>query len=145
MKLARSLLRAALATLPLLEDEARQPAFAAIDEFLARPAPSTHLAAVRVLYELRAHARRSRGRVALAVRARDRGLEMVSQVASALADELGALEADPACGRRLEALAALLEAHQDLAARVRRAERARQPFIERIRDQAQLERRRRTR
>jgi hypothetical protein len=118
---------------------------AAIDGFLARPAPSTHLQAVRVLCDLRAHARRSRSRAELSVRARDRGLAMVSQVASGLAEDLAALEADSACGRRLEALATLLEAHQDLAARVRRAERARQPFIERIRDQAQLERRRRTR
>jgi hypothetical protein len=141
MTLAKSLLRAALATLPLLDEEARAPAFAALDSFIARPAPSTHLAAVRVLHELRANARRSKSRAALAVRSRDRGLEKLSQVASGLAQELAALENDPACGRRLESLATLLEAHQELTARVRRAERARQPFIERIRDQAESERR----
>ncbi len=141
MKLAGSLLRAALATLPLLDEESRSPALAAIDGFLARPAPSTHLTAVRVLSELRKNARRSKSRAALAVRARDRGLDRLAQVAGGLAGELAALEADPACGQRLEALATLLEAHQELVARVRRAERARQPFMERIRDQAEVERR----
>jgi hypothetical protein len=145
MKLARSLLRAALATLPLLDEDARAPALSAIDGFIARPAPSTHLFAVRILGELRAQARRSRSYAALAGRARERGLEKLSRVASGLAGELAALEADPACGPRLEALAVLLEAHRELVARVRRAERARQPFIERIRDQAQHERRRRSR
>lgn len=141
MKLAKSLLRAAMATLPLLDEEARPPALSAIDEFIAEPAPSTHLAAVRILAELRKSARQSQSRAALAVRARERGLEKVSQVAGELAADLAALEADPACGRRLEALALLLQAHQELVARVRRAERARQPFMERIRDEAEVERR----
>src|SRR5262249_45825119 len=101
MKLARSLLRAALATLPLLDEEARAPAFAAIDGFRSRPAPSTHLHAVRVLSELRKNARRSQSRVALAVYARDRALDKLSQVASGLAGELP--EVDPAWARRLEA------------------------------------------
>ena len=141
MKLAKSLLRVAMATLPLLDEEAKLPALSAIDDFIGRPTPSAHLRAVRLLSELRSRARRSQSRAALASRSRDRGLGKLSQVSSALAAELEALEVDAACGQRLEALAILLEAHQELVARVRRAERARQPFMERLRDQAELERR----
>jgi hypothetical protein len=142
VSLARSVLDAALSTLPLLDENARAPALAALDGFIARPAPSTHLAALRVLRELRIGVRRSHSRAALVARARDRGLERLSQWAPGLASDLAAV--DPASGQRLDALATLLEAHGELVARVRRAERARQPFIERIRDQAQPQPDRRT-
>ena len=82
MILAKSVLRAALQTLPLLDEDSRAPAWDAIDVFLARPAPSTHLQAIRILSELRKNARRSQSRAALAVRARDRGLERKTSIAT---------------------------------------------------------------
>ena len=54
--LAPALLRRAMAAFQVIPDEARGPALAALDEFLAAPAPATFLAATRIL---RAQARRA--------------------------------------------------------------------------------------
>jgi hypothetical protein len=139
MKLAESLLRSSLAILPELDEPSREEALLAIDSFVAQPVAAPYLAAMRVLQQLRRQAQRARTVSTLAERSRQRGLETLAAVPSVgaeLAAALQALPVDARTGQRLQALAALLDAHRELASRVRRAEAERRPVIEKMRDRA---------
>jgi hypothetical protein len=121
-RLARALLVEAARALPSLDGDARGAALAAIDAFVAAPLPSRWLHATRLLRQLRRRARGERNVVTLAGRSFARGLERVR--AEPLLDDdarqaLAALTVDAGAGRRLEALASLIAAHQELAGRVR--------------------------
>jgi hypothetical protein len=92
---------------------------------VAAPAPSTFLAAARRLVDARRRRRASALSAALAERVFARGaarLAAVPFVDDALRATLLAQPHDGPTGRRLAALAALLEAHAELAARVRSAD-----------------------
>jgi hypothetical protein len=123
-RLARALLVEAVAVLPTIAaGEARDTALAAIDAFTAQPSPSGWLRATRTLREIGRRARGEHTLRKLAARSFARGLERVT----ALLDEetsqtLAALPVDAGAGRRLEALALLVAAHQELAGRVREAD-----------------------
>jgi hypothetical protein len=97
-------------------------ALAALDPFLAAPGPATFLRAVRGLLEAERDARLAPSSSPLAARSRDRALARA--VAFPALDDatralLKLLPADARAGSRLTALAALLEAHAELADRVR--------------------------
>jgi hypothetical protein len=127
-RLARALLVEAARVLPTLAGEARGEALAAIDAFVARPLPSGWLRATRTLRALRRRARGERNLRTLAARSFARGLERLAAL-PLLDDEtrsaLAALPVDAGAGRRLEALAALVAAHQELAGRAREADATR--------------------
>jgi hypothetical protein len=123
--LARALARLARAAWPALDPAARVEGAAAIDGFVAAPAPSTFLAAARRLVEVRRRRRATDLSAALAERVFARGaacLAAVPFVDEAVRATLLAQPHDGAAGRRLAALACLLEAHAELAARVRSAD-----------------------
>jgi hypothetical protein len=127
-ELARALLVEAARVLPGLDGEAGSAALAEIDAFVAVPLPSRWLRATRTLREMGRRARGERNIAALARRSFDRGLARVgtvSVVGDAAREALSALPVDASSGRRLEALAALLEAHQEVAGRVREADATR--------------------
>jgi hypothetical protein len=124
-RLARVLIVEAAAVLPGLEGEARAEALAAIDDFAECPLPSRWLGATRTLRTLGRRARGEHNLRLLAARSFARGLERVA--ALSLLDEttraaLATLPLDAGAGRRLEALAYLVAAHQELAGRVRDAD-----------------------
>ena len=123
--LARALARLAHAAWPALDPAARAEGAAAVAEFVAAPAPSTFLAAARRLVDVRRRRRRNELSAALAERVFARGaarLAAVPFVDDAVRATLLAQPHDGAAGRRLAALAALLMAHAELAARVRSAD-----------------------
>jgi len=116
--LARALLPRALHAYRLLGADA----LAALDPFLAAPGPATFLRATRALLEAERDARLAPSSSPLAARSRDRALARA--VAFPALDDatralLQLLPADARAGSRLTALAALLEAHAELADRVR--------------------------
>jgi hypothetical protein len=124
----------ALPAAPDAEDPGLQAAaLDAIDEFIASPVAHRYLAAVRALSQLSRLRRRSGGIERLARRAIDAELDQLEQSAllpqaaegATLIEQLRALPADPRTPRRLQALAALLEAHREIALRVRAPERLR--------------------
>ncbi len=104
----------------------------AIDGFLAAPVASRYLTAARALGELTRLRRRSTTLEKLARRSLDVELGRLdallptpgSDQPSAI-EQLRALPPDPRAGRRIQALAALLEAHRALAVRVRAPEQHR--------------------
>jgi hypothetical protein len=119
--LARALLPVVLRSLRAAGREP-EPALAALDHFLARPAPSTFLQAMRQLRQ--AEGRRlieSTARPTL-LRARQAGLAALREVPGLpppLLDRLAAtLPADARGGQRLLALAALARSYHELAVRV---------------------------
>jgi hypothetical protein len=132
--LAQVVLVAAARAFPALDGADRERAWEAIDELVAAPTAAGCLRATR---RLRALGRRARSEASwrrLAERSLGRGLERVRQVpalaAAEAAEMLATLPLDARAGRRLEALAILIEAHQHLAARLREAAAARRALIE---------------
>ncbi len=120
--LARALGRLARAVWPALDGDARAAAAAAVADFVAAPAPSTFLAATRRLLDARRRRRADALSAALAERVFARGAARLAAVPfldDAQRATLLAQAHDGAAGRRLAALAALLLAHAELAARVR--------------------------
>ena len=123
--LARALLRAASRALPEIPAELREESLAAIDAFVAAPGPANYLRACRLLQEARDAGRAAQADTPLALRSFERGLERLESlpfVEPEQLDQLAQLPCDVRAGRRLSALAALLDAHQELAARVRRVD-----------------------
>jgi hypothetical protein len=124
--LARALVRTwrraapALAAMPA---GASAPVLSAIDAFLAAPAPAAFLGAVRALESAERAAARRRLERGSAARSVDRGIAALT--AAGLDADLVAVLADQpvqrALGVRLEGLAALLEAYQELAAKAQAA------------------------
>ena len=118
--LAPALLRRAMAAFQVIPDEARGPALAALDEFLAAPAPATFLAATRIL---RAQARRAVVETTAGATMRRAFADGVAAlrgtaVPPTLIDQIAEAPLDARAGRRLLALAALARAYEELAARV---------------------------
>lgn len=125
-------LGAALATLaertwPALSPDARTGTLPALDAFITAPSPSRFLVAARALADARRRSRGERIDLLLAERTFARGAARLAAV-SFLDDETRAALVDQphqaAAGRRLGALAALLDAHAELAARLRGADAA---------------------
>lgn len=120
--LARRLFPAARAAFLVAPEAARGPLYAALDAFMQAPAPSTFVAAHRVLSQTRrrlvieqaGHGVLRRG-FAEGVAA----LRGVSSLPPSLTDALAShLPLDARAGDRLTALAALAGAYQELSARV---------------------------
>jgi hypothetical protein len=104
----------------------------AIDGFLAEPVASRYLRAARALAELTRLRRRTTELEKLARRSLsielgrlESMLPVDDDAATSAAAELQALPPDPRAGLRVRALVALLEAHAELAVRVRAPERHR--------------------
>jgi hypothetical protein len=120
--LARVLLRHALEAFKVVPDNARGPSLAALDRFIAAPGPAAFVGAVR---ELRVARRQlliqSHGAGTLR-RAFDGGIDAFRQVPgipSAVADRLATdLPLEALTGPRLQALASLAQAYEELAGRV---------------------------
>jgi len=130
--LARALLPIAHQTLALPcagddDEPLLRTAYDALDGFLAEPIASRYLSAVRALAALSRLRRRSVELGRLARRALDFQLDRLGQLAvpGVPVEALRALPADPRAGRRIQALAGLLEAHREIAQRVRAPERLR--------------------
>lgn len=117
--LARDLLRRAVFAFATVPTDEREPAFVAIDAFLAAPGPATYLAAIRILADSRRKSALRQVRAAQAGHALARGLEAVRrELGSSTAETLAAVPADERTGLRLRALAYLSAAHRELAERV---------------------------
>jgi hypothetical protein len=130
-RFAAELARVAARTLPELAGAERHQAIAALDQFLAAPSPSRYLAAARTLADCRRATRARRLGESLAVKAHARALGRLRELPFLDDETSAALESLPidiASGRRLLALAALLDAHAGLAARVRQADALRAPI-----------------
>jgi hypothetical protein len=120
--LARALLPRAISAFTLVPASERGPALAALDRFLAGPAPSTYLAAARHLRKAeRAAALGKNGGVTLG-RLYDEGVTLLRDVPGLppelLNEMTGALPIDARAGRRLSALAELLGSYCELLGRV---------------------------
>jgi hypothetical protein len=123
--LARALARLARNAWPTLDPAARAEGAAAIADFVAAPAPSSFLAAARRLVDVRRQRRAAELSSALGERVFARGAARLAAVPfldDATRATLLAQPHDGPAGRRLAALAALLEAHAELAARIRSAD-----------------------
>jgi len=120
--LAGALLADALRLFRDVPEEARGPSLQAIDFFLAAPSPSRFVRAMREIRAARSRVRLARSGAVLAQRQLDRALAALESM-PALDEEmralLAALPVDARASRRLDALCALLSAHDELAARVR--------------------------
>jgi hypothetical protein len=131
-RLARALLPIAhrALSLPAAHDDENTlaEAYDALDGFLAVPVASRYLRATRALRALSLHRRRSVELGRLARRSIDAQLERLARAGTDV-DELRSLPADPRAGRRLQALAALLEAHRAVAVRVRAPEKLRAKVV----------------
>jgi hypothetical protein len=120
----------ALATLavnawPALSADARAEVLPALDAFVEAPSPSRLVAAVRALADARRRTRGARLDALLGERVFARGAARLADVACLDEEthaELTAQPHDAAAGRRLAVLAALLDAHAELAARLRGAD-----------------------
>lgn len=120
--MARALLPTAIEALGALPSDARGPALHYLRAFIDHPSPSAFLAARRALCEpRRAHAIKT-SVTGLVQRGVDRGLRALRATASlpeAIVARLAAdLPVDRHSGDRLEALAALVAACEELAGRV---------------------------
>jgi hypothetical protein len=125
--LAGALLRRALEVLPHLPAEDRPEAWQALDAFTEAPGPVRFLAAWRVLGACRRRQGLHRVLAQGAASSFDQGLSALGQVPGfnpAILQTLRALPVDPKTGRRLEALAALMGAHAELASRAQAAREA---------------------
>lgn len=128
-RLAAALLGAAKRTFHAVgrDGEARAAVATAVKTFTERPAPATYLAAVRALAGARRAAVLRRFDSATDERLFARGLEALRQVRgldAPVIDRLAALPRDARSGRRLVALALLLETQLELAGRASAAVRA---------------------
>jgi hypothetical protein len=120
--LARALLPRAVATLRTLPADARGPSLAALDGFLAAPGPASFLRAARQLKEAQQaaavakHGRSSLDRLLAEGATR---LAAVPGLPAAIAKEIiSTLPLDARAGRRLTAVALLLETYEELQSRV---------------------------
>jgi hypothetical protein len=123
--LAAALGRLACTVWPTLDADARHAAADAVGTFVAAPGPARFLAAARQLSSLRRARRAAELSAALAERVFARGVARLTEVPFVPAETRALLVDQPhdgAAGRRLWALATLLEAHAELAARVRSAD-----------------------
>ena len=123
--LARALAGHALATFRSLPEQQRASALAGIDAalagFVAAPAPSTYLAAVRHLAQVRQRTLLACSAAPTMERARQHGLQALREVPGfpgSLVDRLETRPAGPRTGHRLTALASLATAYPELAVRV---------------------------
>ena len=126
-RLGGALAKLAVRNWPLLSGEARAAVLPAFDAFLAGPSPSRMLAATRALAEARRRTRGARIDAILGERVFARGAARLGEVSFLDEPARAALVAQPhdaATGRRLAVLAALLDAHAELAARLRSADAA---------------------
>jgi hypothetical protein len=126
-RLGAALATLAVRTWPALSPDARTRALPALDDFVRTPSPARFVVAARTLAEARRRSRRQRLDTAIGERTFARGAARLAEVAF-VDDETRALLVgqphDAATGRRLGALAALLDAHAELAARLRGADAA---------------------
>jgi hypothetical protein len=116
--LAGALLRRAVATFRVVPPEQREPALAAIDAFLADPTPARLVASSAVLGAVRRAAESKAARATIARHGFERGLASISAVPGvpeAIVQALQNVVVDARTGARLEAIAALLIAHRELA------------------------------
>lgn len=123
--MARMLLREAGTILPALPPPHCDEPLAAIDEFVAAPRPWRFLRALRLLRQALRDLRAGEAIGDLQERSFQRGLERLSAltfIGPELAGALKALPRDPRAGVRLQGLAVLLEAHHELAGRIRQIE-----------------------
>ena len=132
-RLARALLPIAHRALALPpsqrhdDEDLLAAALDSLDGFLAVPTPSRYLIALRALGSLSRLRRRSADVDRLARRSINAELDRLDTraLAGAPIEALRSLPADPRVGRRIQALTALLDAHRELALRVRAPERLR--------------------
>jgi hypothetical protein len=121
-QLAAALLQETLRLYRDVPEESRAPSLKAVDFFLAAPSPSRFLKATREIRAAIHRARLSSSGNVLARRQLDRALEGLASMSSLDEDmraQLQALPVDVQASRRLDALCALLSAHDELTARVR--------------------------
>jgi hypothetical protein len=114
-------------TWPALSHDARGATLAALDAFVAGPSPARFVAAARALADARRRTRGERIDALLGERTFARGVARLADVGFVDDETRAALVAQPhvaAAGRRLGALAAMLDAHAELAARLRGADAA---------------------
>ena len=120
--LARALLPRAISALRSLAPEERGPSLLAIDRFLAAPGPANFLAATRQLKEAQqaaALAKHGRGSLDRLFAEGATRLRSVPGLPAAIASEITAnLPLDARAGRRLAAVAMLLESFEELQSRV---------------------------
>ena len=120
--LARALLSHAVAAFKAVPEQARGLAIHALDRFLARPSPAAYVAAARELRESRRRyllESRGGGILRRALVGGGAALSEVTSLPSVVADRLAAdLPADALTGQRLQALASLARAYEELASRV---------------------------
>jgi hypothetical protein len=120
--LAAALLPRAIAAFSLVPPAERGPALGAIDEFLAGPSPSRFLRAARVLGEARRAARLHDAARTTVGRLFAEGMDQLREVPGLPAEVVAQLAADlppdARAGRRLGALATLLQGYEELLGRV---------------------------
>jgi len=124
-RLGAALATLAVRTWPALSVEARARVLPALDAFVATPSPARMVAAARALAEARRRTRGARIDALLGERVFARGVARLAEVAAVDDEARAQLLAQPhdaAAGRRLAVLAALLDAHAELAARLRSAD-----------------------
>jgi hypothetical protein len=124
-RLGAALASLTVRTWPALSAAARASVLPALDAFVAAPSPARLVAAARALREARRRARGARIDKLLAERVFARGAARLAKVGVVDDEARVQLLAQPheaAAGRRLAVLAALLDAHAELAARVRSAD-----------------------
>ena len=124
-RLGGALATLALRTWPSLSADGRAAVLPALDAFVAAPSPSRLVAAARALRDARRRTRGARIDALLGERVFARGVARLGAVRF-LDDSTRAQLVDQpreaAAGRRLGVLAALLDAHAELAARLRGAD-----------------------
>ncbi len=121
-RLATALARLARRVWPALDAAERAAGAAAVDAFVAAPSPASFVAAARTLVRARQARQTEALQEVWGERAFARGaarLAGLDFLDDALVATLTAQPRDAASGRRLTTLAALLEAHAELAARLR--------------------------
>ncbi|HEY0707702.1 MAG TPA: hypothetical protein VGG33_12945 [Polyangia bacterium] len=120
--LARALLPRAVSALRTLSPDDRGPSLAAIDGFLAEPGPASFLRAARLLREAQqagALAKHGRGSLDRLLAEGAVRLKAVPGLPAPIASEIIAtLPLDARAGRRLAAVAMLLETFEELQSRV---------------------------
>lgn len=125
--LASTLYRRAVNVLSVLPELDQEAPLAAIDAFVERPLPSRFLAAMRAMTTAMRGVRLDRVREAGAGHTFQKGMAALTRIPGVdryLLEQLRGVPVDGRAGKRLEALAALMGAHQELAARAEAASQA---------------------
>jgi hypothetical protein len=119
---AAALLPRAIAALEVVPDADRGAALAALDQFLTAPGPAAFLRAIRVLDQARRTARLNQAARTTVGRLFDEGMDLLRAVPGLPAEVTAQLAADlpvdARAGRRLTALATLLQGYEELLGRV---------------------------